>query len=154
MRPLHSVWLLGVETPGNWRGRLPLRLAGMKGFALVLRFLLEIAALVLVGLFAWIELPGVWAWIGAIGLPLVMIVIWGTFNVPGDPSRGGGAPVVVSGVVRLVIEVVFFGSAVAAATVVASLSAGLAFLCGVVISYALDEERLKWLLEQPSPRRG
>jgi hypothetical protein len=126
----------------------------MKGLALGLRFLLEIAALVVVGMFAWLELPGVWAWIGAFGLPLAMIVIWGTFNVPGDPSRGGGAPIAVSGVVRLVIETLFFGAAVAAAMVVASLSAGLAFLCGVVISYALYEERIKWLLEQPSPRRG
>jgi hypothetical protein len=125
----------------------------MKSFALALRFLTEILALVAVAVFAWVTFDGIYAWVGAIGLPILMVAVWGIFNVPGDPSRGGGAPVPISGLVRLLIEVVFFGFAVVALAVGVSLAAGLSFLCMIVVAYALLEDRLRWLLTQPSPRR-
>lgn len=45
----------------------------------------------------------------AIGLHLIAMAVWAVFRVPGDP---GSAPVAVSGIVRLLIEVLFFSAAI------------------------------------------
>jgi len=61
--------------------------------SLALRFLLELAALIALGLWgahqAGIAL--------ALALPATAAALWGIFAVPGDPSRSGKAPVPVSG---------------------------------------------------------
>jgi hypothetical protein len=44
-------------------------------------------------------------------IPLLAATAWGVFNVKGDPSRSGKAPVPVPGIVRLLLELAFFGSA-------------------------------------------
>lgn len=75
----------------------------------VLRFVLELAALAAIGYWGWVEHAGLARWLWAIGLPVVAAAAWGIFRVPGDP---GDAPVAVPGAVRLLLEVVFFGSAV------------------------------------------
>src|SRR6266511_3997628 len=75
---------------------------------LALRFFLELAALYFIGYWGWTQHAGVLRYLLAIGLPLLAAIIWGVFRVLGD----GGAPRVrVSGIVRLLIEVVFFGFA-------------------------------------------
>ena len=68
-----------------------------------LRFLLEILALVTFGAWAKAQFPGTLGFILMILIPLIATVIWGTFNVKGDPSRSGKAPVPVTGMVRLLI---------------------------------------------------
>ena len=74
----------------------------MAAWNLGLRFGLELAALAGFGIAAWRLADGAWRWAAAIGVPLAAAVFWGVFNVPGDPSRSGEAPVVVPGVVPLV----------------------------------------------------
>ena len=78
---------------------------------LLLRFALEMAALVALGRWGWGLLPG---WRGvAPGLltPALAAAAWGVFRVPDD----GGAPTVtVTGRVRLALETAFFGGAVLA----------------------------------------
>ena len=74
-----------------------------------LRFFLELAALVAMGYWGWTQHVGVARWLWALGLPLVASAVWAVFRIPGDP----GTPVVpVPGLVRLLVEIVFFGGAV------------------------------------------
>ncbi len=76
-----------------------------------LRFLLELAALGSLSMFAWVRFDGPLKWAAVFGLPLLFMVLWGTFAVPGDPSRSGSAPVSTPGAVRLGLELCLFGAA-------------------------------------------
>src|SRR4051812_2430329 len=79
---------------------------------LALRVLLEIAALIALGLWGRSLNPGWAGWLFALLFPIVAATAWGTFAVRGDPSRSGKAPVPVPGVLRLALElVVLFGGA-------------------------------------------
>lgn len=115
---------------------------------LALRFLLEIAALVAIGYWGFDQHSGIWRFILAIGGPLIAATLWGTFAVPGDPSRSGEAPVPIPGVLRLVLELSLFGFAAwalydAGSTLLA------AILAGITIShYALSYDRIAWLFRQ------
>lgn len=113
---------------------------------LALRFILELAALIAIGIGAYDLASGLLAWVLAIGLPLIAAVAWATFNVPGDESRSGAAPVVVPGVVRLAVEIVVFTTAVVLLWPLSSLAAGL-LGAGVVIHYLLSIDRIRWLLD-------
>lgn len=113
---------------------------------LVFRFVLEVAVLVAVGYAAWSLLDGPWAWLGVVGFPLLLMVVWGLFNVPGDPSRGGGAPVPVSGRARLSIEIGFFAVGAVAFALGANPWAGIAFAVAVLAHYFLSLDRVGWLL--------
>ncbi len=81
-----------------------------KGANLLLRFLLELCALVALGSWGWHVGTGRAAKLGlAVGAPLIAAVVWGLFVAPGrriDPS----APV------RVVLEVTVFGAAAAGLT--------------------------------------
>ena len=67
---------------------------------LALRLLLEIAAFISMAYWGWTQHTGFQRYAWAIGLPLVWAVLWGTFNVPDDPSRSSKAPVRVPGFMR------------------------------------------------------
>ena len=112
---------------------------------LAFRFALEIAALTAIAVGGYAISSGALAWILAIALPLAAAVVWGTFNVPGDRSRSGEAPVSVSGGVRLVIELGVFAMAVVLVSSVASLVA-LVLGIAVAIHYLLSLDRIRWLL--------
>lgn len=84
----------------------------------------------------------------AIGLPVITALVWGTFNVPDDPSRGGGAPIVVSGVFRLVIESGIFVAATWALHDVGYAKPGLLLFVAVAVHYVASHERIIWLLTQ------
>ncbi len=112
-----------------------------------MRFLLEVAALVAVGVAAWTELDGAARWVGVVGGPVALMTVWGVFNVPGDPSRGGGAPVTVSGRARLVIEFAFFAiGAAALALATGKWWPGAVFAAIVIVHYILSLDRVGWLL--------
>lgn len=112
---------------------------------LAFRFVLEIAALIGIGVGAYNLSSGVLAWVLAIASSLVAAAAWGTFNVPGDESRSGRAPVAVPGVVRLAVEFVVFGGAVALLWPVSPVVAALLGI-GVVVHYLLSLDRIRWLL--------
>ena len=59
---------------------------------LAFRFLLELAALVASGFWGWRQSDGGFRYILAIGIPVFLAVVWGTFAVPNDPSRSGKSP--------------------------------------------------------------
>lgn len=119
---------------------------------LVLRFVLELAALVAWGLAGW-ELAGDalggWLrWLVALVLVSAAAGAWGTFRVDGDSGGDNEAPVRVPGAVRLVIElVVLLGGAVAVTW--AGLTAfGVVLGVLVVFHYATTMRRTTWLLAQ------
>lgn len=112
---------------------------------LAFRFVLEVAALIAIGIGAYNLATGFLAWLLAIGLPVMAAGFWVTFNVPGDRSRSGEAPVVVRGSVRLVLELLFFSASVGLLWLV-SPTAATVIGTGVVIHYALSIDRIRWLL--------
>ncbi|MFD2270700.1 DUF2568 domain-containing protein [Undibacterium arcticum] len=61
-------------------------------------------------------------------VPIAAAAVWGAFAVPGDASRSGSAPIAVSGVLRLGIEVTFFAFAARALYETGGTSLGLIFL--------------------------
>ncbi len=115
---------------------------------LALRFMLEVAALISMGLWGWQQSNGWLRWLLALGLPLIAAIIWGAFAVPNDPSRSGAAPIPVSGIIRLAIEAAVFGSAVWALYDVGLPRLGLTLAIIVVLHYAASYDRLVWLLRR------
>jgi hypothetical protein len=113
-----------------------------------LRFLLELAALLGMGVEGWRLAPPPWHWLAVLALPAAAAVPWGVFNVPGDPSRSGAAPLPVPGIIRLAVEfLVLFGGAVAFA-LAGYRTAGTVLAVLVVAHYALSWNRIGWLLER------
>ena len=113
-----------------------------------LRFLLELAALAGLALWAAGFASGPIRFVLAAAAVLVAGVLWTVFAVPDDPSRSGTAPVPVPGAVRLLLEfAILFGGAwgfrAAGFTDFAIVLAGL-----IVVHYALWTERIVWLLRQ------
>lgn len=115
---------------------------------LAIRFFLEMISLIVVGMYGWRLSETSTKYIYGIGLPLVLAIAWGVFNVPGDPSRSGNAPVVVTGFVRLMIELLFFACGAYALISLNYRTAGIAFICIVVVHYLVSFDRISWLLKQ------
>jgi hypothetical protein len=114
---------------------------------LAVRFLLEIFALVAFGAWAKAQFPGTLGFILMILIPLLAATVWGTFNVKGDPSRSGKAPVPVPGIVRLLIELGFFSFATWA---LFTLNTTYSWIFGTVtlLHYILSYDRITWLLKR------
>jgi hypothetical protein len=112
---------------------------------LAFRFLLELAALSGMAIGAYALGTGASAWLLAVAVPLVAMVAWGTFRVPGDGSSSGEAPVAVPGIVRLLIELDVFAVAVFLLWF-ASPRAAILLAAAVVIHYAISLDRVRWLL--------
>lgn len=112
---------------------------------LTVRFLLELTALAIVGYWGWNKGEGWFRFLLAIGLPLVMAVLWGVFRVPNDP---GSAIVAIPGILRLFLELSIFSFAVWALTDTHHYS--LAWIFGIItfIHYATSFDRLLWMLKQ------
>ena len=121
---------------------------GSNPINLALRFLLEICALIAVGKWAF-GLTEKWPkYIFAVAAPLILAVIWGTFAVADDPSRSGGAPVPVSGITRLFIELSFFGIASWVLYDMQHSKLSLTFLLVVLFHYLVSYDRILWLWGQ------
>lgn len=115
---------------------------------LTLRFLLELAALLGLGIAGWHLSDGWWRWVLALALPLVAAVLWGTFAVLNDPSRSGRAPVPVPGTVRLALELIILFGGAAGFYAAGYTTTGIIVALLIAISYAFSLDRLGWLLKQ------
>ena len=115
---------------------------------LMIRFILELLALVAVGFWGWKSFDGTFQYIFGIGLPILMMIIWGSFAVPDDPSRSGKAPVPVSGSIRLVIEFLFFAFATWALYDLPEIELSSIFGGLVIIHYLVSYDRVRWLLSR------
>lgn len=102
------------------------------------RFLLEIVAVVVLSMWGW-KMGGAARYVLAIGTPLVAMAVWAVFRVPGDP---GNAPVAVSGLVRLLIEALIFGGAIAALFAMEYKPYAWTLLVVVVVHYAVSYDRV------------
>ncbi len=114
---------------------------------LILRFLLEVAALLSLGMWGRSLSEGAIGILLMFLFPLMAAVLWGTFNVKGDPSRSGKAPVSVPGWVRLALELVFFGVSSWALSRM-YVTAGIGFGVIVILHYLFSLDRIKWLLRK------
>ncbi|MFI6956721.1 YrdB family protein [Nocardia sp. NPDC050408] len=113
---------------------------------LAVRLFLELAAISSFAVCGWRAFDSPWRYVLVVLLPLAAAAAWGTFAVPGDPSRSGKAPVAVDGWVRLLVEiVVLFGGA--AAFWIAGLPRwALVFTTVLVVYHAIGYDRITWLL--------
>ena len=115
---------------------------------LAIRFALEVAALFSMGLWGWRSGSG-WLRIAlALPVPLIAAALWGTLAVPGDPSRSGGAPIAVPGVVRLVLELAIFAFATWALHDLGFTRAS--WMLGIIVAlhYLTSYDRILWLVSQ------
>ena len=115
---------------------------------LLVRFLLEIVAIVSFGMWGWSIQKGFWGLVLTVLLPLVIAIIWGVFAVPNDPSRSGKAPVAVSGVIRLVIELSIFISANLILFYLNYTTFGIIFGAFLVLHHIISYDRIIWLIKQ------
>ncbi|MEH0422693.1 YrdB family protein [Streptomyces sp. B21-083] len=120
---------------------------GFRPFALGVRFILELVALVCFGLWAWHVSPAALRYVAVVVVPLAVAVLWGVFATPGDASRSGETVVATAGPLRLLLELaVFFGGA--AALYAAGVQIPAAALAGVLVMYhVLSWDRVLWLLK-------
>jgi hypothetical protein len=115
---------------------------------LVLRFLLEMGALVVFAVWGWNSFPELWHILAAIGLPVFFATLWGVFAVKGDPSRSGKTVVPTPGWVRLLLEFLFFCLAALALFDLGFNIAGLVVSILVLLHYGFSYRRVVWLLKQ------
>ena len=113
----------------------------------LLRFILELWALVVYGYWGLNQSFGVFNYVLMIGLPVIMAVLWGIFAVPNDPSRSGRAPISVPGAVRLVLELLILGLAFWIMFQGELFYLGLVYGALVIIHYIIARDRVRWLLE-------
>lgn len=115
---------------------------------LIIRFALEVIALISVGIWGWKQSDG-WIRFGlAILIPIIFAVVWGVFAVPNDPSRSGSAPIVTPGFIRLIIELGFFAFAIWSLHHSGFTRASLIFGIVVLLHYLVSYDRVIWLLSK------
>lgn len=115
------------------------------GWNLGLRLILELGSLGALGWAGW-QAGGVLGIVLAVLLPFGAAVAWGTFAVPGDPSRSGKAPVPVPGAVRLLVEYLVLGGACVALALAGATVAAVAFVALNIVHIAFATSRIRWLL--------
>lgn len=118
---------------------------GSNPINLAVRFILEISALVALGRWGWDQATGVLQLVLALGIPVFAAVLWGTFAVPGDPSRSGRAPVAIPGIARLFLELAIFAAATWALFATGASILGWFFGIAVLVHYAISYDRIQWL---------
>ena len=108
---------------------------------LILRFFLEVAALVVISQWGWAVGQGIWRYLLAAGLPLLAALLWGTFGVPSDRPKGT-APVPVSGKARLGLEAFLFIFAVWTLFTRGQVATGLAIFVALGLHYLWSMDRV------------
>jgi len=120
----------------------------MNALNLGLRILLEIAALGGFALLAWRLSDGWWRFLVVFAVLAVLMTLWGVFAVPGDPSRSGNAPIPVSGLLRLGLELSILLGGGLALYLAEHRIAGAVLIVLVLLHYALSTDRIAWLLQR------
>lgn len=115
---------------------------------LAVRFLLEVSAYLILGFWGWRRRDDGLRIVVALAIPLLWAALWGTFAVPGDPSRSGSAPIPVPGVLRLALECAFFACATWALYELRFVRLAAVFGTAVAVHYALSYDRIRWLVGQ------
>lgn len=111
---------------------------------LAVRFLLEIALIVIFAYWAWNRFDGMLKYILTIALPFLGILVWAIFKVEGDPGK---AIIAINGRTRLIIEFVLFGSAFLMLRSLNFNKISLVLLIITILHYVASYDRIKWLLK-------
>lgn len=110
---------------------------------LALHFLLEVAAVVAVGYWAWASNEGAWRWVLVIGLPVLAVAAWAVFRAAGD----GPTPMVaIPGLARLALELAILGGAALLLALADRPILAAAFAALIVLDYALSYDRVARLI--------
>ncbi len=112
---------------------------------LALRFLLEIAALLSLGVWGWQKGDGWLRFVLAVGIPLIFAVLWAVFRVPNDPGK---APVATPGILRLAFELAMFAFAVWALYDRNLITYAWILGIAVAINYISSYDRILWMIKQ------
>ena len=115
---------------------------------LAIRFILELGAISAAGVWAWKLSNGSLKYLLVIAVPLILMVLWGVFAVPDDPSRSGNAPVPTPGVIRLILELLIFGFGVWCLNQTGYDRLSWIFGILVILHYLSSYDRILWLLKQ------
>lgn len=114
---------------------------------LLLRFLLELMALMVTAMWGY-NLSDSWSRIlWAILFPLLFAAIWGIYAVKEDPSRSGKTVVPTPGPIRLVLELALFGVATWMLIDLGYTLTGTIFGGVVLIHYLISLDRIVWLMK-------
>ena len=116
----------------------------IQGYRENMRMVIE--QLLAFGYWGWPQHEGVWRYVWAAGLVVAAAVTWGTFAVPGDPSRSGRAPVPVPGPLRLLLELAFFAAGAWAFYAAGQPAWGIILGAATLVHYGLSYDRIRWLL--------
>ncbi len=119
---------------------------GSNPINLGLRFSLEIAGLIISGMWGWNQIDGWLSYLLAIGIPTTLAAIWGIFAVPNDPSRSSKAPVAIPGIIRLIIELGIFAFAIWALYDMGYYKVSLFFGIIITLHYFISYDRVIWLM--------
>ena len=116
---------------------------------LILRFVLEVLALIAVGYWGFRTQEHSLGRIAAgVGLPLLMATVWSVFRVAGD----GGDPIVaVAPQLRLLIEAVVFGLGIGLLYASGQRAPAVIFLLALMIHYGIDYQRVADFLAGRGP---
>ena len=115
---------------------------------LAFRFILEMILIFVAAYWGWVMHDGWLRFLMAIGLPVLLAVIWGTFAVPGDPSRSGKTLVPTPGWARLIIEIMIFGFGIFMLDRLGYQTAAYVFFASSVLHYLLSTDRIRWLIKK------
>jgi hypothetical protein len=115
---------------------------------LAVRFFLEMAGLIALGLFGWHYGKGVYKYVLVLGIPIIAAILWGTFAVIDDPSRSGDAIIQVTGILRLLLELAFFTAAAWSLFFIGAINLGWIYSVLVVAHYLVSYDRVLWLIQQ------
>lgn len=115
---------------------------------LILRFFLEVLTLIFCGMWAYKLGDGYIGLTLSFLFPFIISLIWGVFNVLGDPSRNGKTFVKVSGWTRLKIEAVIFLIGVYCLSQITMEFIGLLYFFIILFHYLMSKERILWLIKQ------
>lgn len=118
----------------------------MAPWNLALRFGLELTALGGLALGGWHLASGPTRVFSVVAAPLVAAILWGVFNVRDDPSRSGEAPIEVSGLVRLAVELTVLGSGMAGYAIAGFSSVAALVALLIVAHYVASHQRVGWLV--------
>ncbi len=110
---------------------------------LAVRFLIELAALFALGYWGWTQHTGALRVTLTIIVPLLAAAAWAIFRVPGRPAD---APIPVPGLVRLLLEALYFGGAIWALYASGRPTWGLILAIVVIVHYVASYDYIIQLL--------
>jgi hypothetical protein len=115
---------------------------------LALRFLLELAAIVIFGAWGYSLTEDGTRYLLAFLFPVFFATLWGVFAVREDPSRSGKTVVSTPGAARLVLELALFTASAWMLYGLGQSTLGIIFGGAVLLHYLLSWDRITWLLKQ------